>query len=93
VIDKKTIEHIAQLSRLAIDEKQAAEYSGQLSKALDYFDQISKINTDGVEPLVTPTEIEAFWRDDKVEKEFTSDEMTQNAPSKIGHLFKVPPVV
>ena len=80
MIDKKTIEHIAQLSRLAIDEKQAAEYSGQLSKALDYFDQISKINTDGVEPLVTPTEIEAFWRDDKVEKEFTSDEMTQNAP-------------
>lgn len=93
MIDKKTIEHIAQLSRLAIDEKQAAEYSVQLSKALDYFDQISKVNTQGIEPLVTPTEIEAFWREDKVEKEFTSDEMTQNAPSKIGHLFKVPPVV
>lgn len=93
MIDKKTIEHIAQLSRLAIDEKQAAEYSVQLSKALDYFDQISKVDTKGIEPLVTPTEIEAFWREDKVEKDFTSDEMTQNAPSKIGHLFKVPPVV
>jgi len=93
MIDKKTIEHIAKLARLEISEAEADEYSQQLGKALGHFEQISKINTDGVEPLVTPTEIEEFWREDVMKQEFAAEEMTQNAPSKVGNLFKVPPVV
>ena len=93
MIDKKTIEHIAKLARINVTEKQAEEYSQQLSKALDYFDQISKIDTQGIVPLVTPTEMEEFWRSDEVVKDFTAEEMTQNAPMKNGNLFKVPPVV
>lgn len=93
MIDKKTIEHIAKLARLHVTEEEAQEYSVQLAKALGHFEQISKVNTEGVEPLVTPTEIEAYWREDIVEKEFTAEEMTANAPSKAGNLFKVPPVV
>ena len=93
MIDKKTIEHIAKLSRLQISEQEAQEYSQQLSKALGYFEQISKVDTKGIEPLVTPTEIEAYWREDVAQTEFTAEEMTANAPSKAGNLFKVPPVV
>jgi aspartyl-tRNA(Asn)/glutamyl-tRNA(Gln) amidotransferase subunit C len=93
LIDEKTIEHIAKLARLQISTGEAQEYSAQLSKALEYFQQIAKVDTSGVEPLVTPTEIEAFWREDKVEQEFTPEQMTGNAPSKAGNLFKVPPVV
>jgi len=93
MIDKKTIEHIAKLARLEISDEEAIEYSHQLGKALSHFEQISKINTTGVEPLVTPTEIEEFWREDAAKQEFTPEEMTANAPSKVGNLFKVPPVV
>jgi aspartyl/glutamyl-tRNA(Asn/Gln) amidotransferase, C subunit len=93
MIDKKTIEHIAKLARLHVTEQEAIEYSEQLSKALSYFDQINKVDTNGVEPLVTPTEIESFWREDEAKEEFTAEEMTANAPAKAGNLFKVPPVV
>lgn len=93
MIDKKTIEHIAKLARLHITEEEAQEYSTQLGKALAHFEQISKINTAGVEPMITPTEIEAYWREDVVKQEFTAEEMTANAPAKAGNLFKVPPVV
>ena len=93
MIDKKTIEHIAKLARLHVTEQEAIEYSEQLSKALSYFDQINKVDTNGVEPLVTPTEIETFWREDEAKEEFTAEEMTANAPAKAGNLFKVPPVV
>ncbi|MGZ3745987.1 MAG: Asp-tRNA(Asn)/Glu-tRNA(Gln) amidotransferase subunit GatC [Pseudobdellovibrionaceae bacterium] len=93
MIDKKTIEHIAKLARLEITEEEALEYSQQLGKAMAHFEQISKINTVGIDPLVTPSEIEEFWREDLVKQEFTSEEMISNAPSKAGHLFKVPPVV
>lgn len=93
MIDKKTIEHIAKLARLQITDEEAVEYSEQLGKAMSHFEQISKVDTKGIEPLVTPTEIEAFWRVDEARQEFTPEEMTSNAPSKAGNLFKVPPVV
>ncbi|AHZ85715.1 Asp-tRNA(Asn)/Glu-tRNA(Gln) amidotransferase subunit GatC [Bdellovibrio bacteriovorus] len=93
MIDKKAIEHIAKLARLHITEDEAQEYSTQLAKALTHFEQISKINTAGIEPMVTPTEIEAYWREDVVKQDFTAEEMTGNAPDRAGNLFKVPPVV
>lgn len=93
MIDKKTIEHIAKLARLHITEDEAAEYSAQLEKVLHNFEQIAKVDTAGIEPLITPTEIETYWREDVAKQEFTAEEMTANAPARAGNLFKVPPVV
>lgn len=93
MIDKKTIEHIAKLARLQITESEAADYSVQLAKVLQNFEQIAKIDTSGIEPLITPTEIESYWREDVVQQDFTSEEILANAPSRTGNLFKVPPVV
>ena len=93
MIDKKTIEHIAKLARLHITEEEAQEYSTQLAKALGHFEQISKVDTSGVEPLVTPTEMDAYWREDVALQEYSAEEMTANAPDRAGNLFKVPPVV
>ncbi|PIS11633.1 MAG: Asp-tRNA(Asn)/Glu-tRNA(Gln) amidotransferase subunit GatC [Bdellovibrio sp. CG10_big_fil_rev_8_21_14_0_10_47_8] len=93
MIDQKTVQHIATLARLYVTESEAQEYSRQLSKILGYFEQISQVNTQGVEPLVTPTEIECFWREDVVQKELSAEEIVANAPEKTGHLFTVPPVV
>ncbi len=92
-IDIKTVQHIAKLSKLQINEVQTQEYSEQLTKIMGFFDKISNLPTDGIEPLVTPTEIENFWREDKNENNYTPEEMVANAPSKQGSLFKVPPVV
>lgn len=93
VIDKKTIEQMAHLSRLEISEKQAQDLSQELTKIMNYFEKISAIKTEGVEPLVTPSENESYWREDVVKNEFTSEEIVANAPDKVGSLFKVPPVV
>ncbi len=93
MIDKTTVEHIAKLARLSLSDKEAAEYSTQLSKILGYFEQIAKIDTKEIDPLVTPTDVEEFWREDAVKHENTAEEMVANAPQKTGHLFTVPPVV
>lgn len=93
MIDKKTIEHIAKLARLKITETEAVEYSRQMEKILQSFEKIAKLDTKDVEPLITPTEIETYWREDVVSQEITSEEILSNAPSRSGNLFKVPPVV
>ena len=60
---------------------------------MKYFEQIAQVNTDGIEPLITPTDIETFWREDEVIQELTPEEILENAPDKIGNLFRVPPVI
>lgn len=93
MIDQKTIEHIAKLARLKVSPEDAAEYGEQLTKVLSHFQQISKIDTKNIEPLVTPSDIEFYTRADEVRHENSTDEMLANAPEKGGNLFKVPPVV
>lgn len=93
MIDKKIIQHIASLACLRLSDKEAEEYSQQLSKALSFFDKISGVKTDNIPPLVTPVEIENFLRDDQILREFSTEEILENAPDKSGNLFKVPPVV
>jgi aspartyl-tRNA(Asn)/glutamyl-tRNA(Gln) amidotransferase subunit C len=93
VIEIAQIHNIARLARLAISEDEARDYSLQLSKALSYFDQISEVDTIGVEPMVTPIEITNNLRSDEAITEHTTDELLANAPRKTGNLFTVPPVI
>ncbi len=92
-LDEKSILKVAQLSRLKISHSEAVQLSEQLSKVISHFDEISKINTDQVEPMITPVHIEAKYREDQVEHDYSTEEMLKNAPDKLGFLFKVPPVV
>jgi aspartyl-tRNA(Asn)/glutamyl-tRNA(Gln) amidotransferase subunit C len=93
MLDKKLIQNLAHLARLNIAEDEAQDLSVQLGKALSYFEQISKIKTDGIDPLMTPTQISSYWREDVVKQEVSTDEILSTAPDKSGRLFRVPPVV
>lgn len=92
-MDRSVVERVAHLARLKLGEKELNELTDQLNNVLKHFEQISRIDTQGVEPLVTPTEMKAHWREDEVIQETTAEEVVANAPSKQGHLFSVPPVV
>ena len=93
MIDQKTLEHIAFLARLYVTDTEAKEFSQQLSTVLGHFEKISTIDTKGIEPLVTPSEIENLWRKDESRKELSAEEIVANSPDKTGNLFTVPPVV
>jgi len=92
-VNSESIKKTAQLAKLALSEKELAEVTDQLGLILQHFQKISEIPTDNIEPLLTPTEIENFWREDVVQQELSPEEILQNAPLSQGHLFKVPPVV
>lgn len=93
MVDKKDIEKLAHLARLKVDEIQAEEFAQQLSKILDYFKDIAEVPTQNIEPLVTPSDMEAYWREDEAHQDLSADEMLSNAPDRVGRLLKVPPVV
>jgi aspartyl-tRNA(Asn)/glutamyl-tRNA(Gln) amidotransferase subunit C len=89
----ETVQHVAQLARLKLSESEIAVFSQQLSAVLESFEQISQVNTESVQPLVTPTETTLILRGDVVEAIQDTDTLLANAAEKSGRLFKVPPVV
>lgn len=93
MISESEVARVAHLARLALKPEEIKELAAQLSAVLKHFEQVSKVNTDGVEPLVTATDMEAFWREDKSQNWETPEVAMGNAPEAIGNLFKVPPVV
>lgn len=90
MIDVKKIAHLA---RLSIDTHEEKTYQEQLTATIRYFEELASVVTQGVEPLVTPSDVELVFREDAVSVELTAEEALQNAPSRQGNLFKVPPVV
>ncbi len=87
------VKKVATLARLQISDTEEKAYKPQMESILNYFEEIAAINTTNIEPLVTPSEIELVFREDKAEVTITVEEALSNAPEKSGNLFKVPPVV
>ncbi|MBY0383827.1 Asp-tRNA(Asn)/Glu-tRNA(Gln) amidotransferase subunit GatC, partial [bacterium] len=89
MLNKEAVLKVAKLARLNISEQEAQDYQKQLEKVLDSFQKIAVVNTDGVEPLVTPTPVDLFMREDEVQQLVTVDEIIKCAPDAKGNLFKV----
>ncbi len=93
MIDANTVNKVAGLGRLELTDEEKKTYATQLTNILGYFEKIAQIDTKNVQPLVTPTDIEAFWREDEAKAGLGAEAALSNAPEKSGNLFKVPPVV
>lgn len=93
MLKKEDVLKVSKLARLQITEEEAAEYGGQFEKILEYFNALSAVNTDSVEPTTTPVPVEIHLREDVVTQKNTVEDVTSNAPELRGNLFKVPPVV
>ena len=49
-ITKKEIEHLAELSRLELKDKEIDKLEHDLGEILNYFNELKKVNTDRVKP-------------------------------------------
>jgi aspartyl-tRNA(Asn)/glutamyl-tRNA(Gln) amidotransferase subunit C len=87
------VKQVASLAKLHLSEKEQEDSAQKLAQVLKHFEKMASVPTEGVEPLLTPTEIETFYRHDEVIKEISTDELLNNAPSSQGLLFKVPQAV
>ena len=50
-IDKNTINKIARLSRIKLDDKESEDYIKDLNSILDWVEQLNEVNTENIEPL------------------------------------------
>jgi len=93
-LTRRDVEGIATLARLEITEQELPVYVGSLSRILEFFDQLSTVATDGVEPMAHPLENQVqTLRNDVITESDHRDRYQGNAPLVAAGLYLVPKVI
>ncbi|HSE58432.1 MAG TPA: Asp-tRNA(Asn)/Glu-tRNA(Gln) amidotransferase subunit GatC [Nitrospiraceae bacterium] len=92
-ITTEQVEHVAKLARLRLSEEEKALFSGQLSKILEYVEQLKAIGTEGVDHTASGLDQPGPLRDDEVRPSLSAEAATANAAEAEGGAFLVPKVI
>ena len=94
LIDKKVTKKIAFLARIGLTEKEAEDFSKDLSNILKWMEDLKKIDVKNVDPLRNVNDIELLEREDiDFSKNSDQRKLLANAPKKNGNFFTVPKVI
>ena len=92
-IEKQTIENLATLTRLAIDDTRVEEMSQRLGSVLELVDQLKAADTSGLSGLDHPLNETQRLREDTVNKPNMREAFQAIAPDTEGDLYLVPKVI
>lgn len=94
-MNKEEINHLLQLSRMDIEEKEKEKVYQDLAQILKYVSQLSEVETKDIEPMNGGTLLDNIVRRDEA---YSSDttlniKLKESAPNKEGNYIKVPPII
>lgn len=92
-ITVQTVKKIAKLSRLHLSEAEEKHYAEEISSILNWVEQLSAVNTDGVEPMASVGGMNLRFREDKVTDGNIQEAVLKNAPASEYGCFVVPKVI
>ncbi|NQX38901.1 aspartyl-tRNA(Asn)/glutamyl-tRNA(Gln) amidotransferase subunit C [Pedobacter steynii] len=92
-IDKQTIDKVANLARIAIEDKEVDTLMADMNKILTFMEKLNELDTTGVAPLVYMNAEENVWREDQVKQEITVEEGLKNAARHNENFFMVPKII
>ena len=89
------VKKVAWLARIKISQEEAEKFSGELSDILGYVEQLSEVNTEGIEPISQVTGLVNILRED-ISEDFDKEmrrELVERAGEKKGDYIKVKSVM
>ena len=92
-IEKQTIENLATLARLAVDDTRVEEISQRLGSVLELVDQLQAADTSGLSDLDHPLNETQRLRQDIVNKPNMREAFQAIAPDTEDDLYLVPKVI
>ena len=93
IIDETTVNRIAHLARLAINDSDRPVFADSLSKVFTLLEQVNAIDTGACAPMAHPLEGSLRLRNDVVTEVNQRDEFLRIAPEAEAGLFLVPAVI
>lgn len=92
-MDSETIEKLLALSQLHLETTERESLSNDLDKILDFVDVMQTVNTDHVEPLSHPVDIEQPMRPDVADSNIQQEQYQEIAPVVRDGYYIVPKVI
>jgi aspartyl-tRNA(Asn)/glutamyl-tRNA(Gln) amidotransferase subunit C len=92
-ITREEVEHVARLSRLALDEAEIEALTGQMDTLLGYVEKLDQLDTEGIVPTAHAVPMENAFRPDDVKPSIGLERALQNAPQSEEGCFVVPKVI
>jgi aspartyl-tRNA(Asn)/glutamyl-tRNA(Gln) amidotransferase subunit C len=93
-ISRDDVQHLAQLSNLQLADSEIDGLQTDIDNILKYIEQLSEIDTTGVEPTYQVTALENVWRSDNVlEDDVTREQLLALSRESLDHQVKVPKVL
>ncbi len=92
-INKEVIIKLSSLSKLKFNNEEAELISEDLSKMVNFINQLNELETDGIEPLIHMNEEINNWREDKLGGVLDQGKALANSPVKDSTYFKLPKVL
>jgi aspartyl-tRNA(Asn)/glutamyl-tRNA(Gln) amidotransferase subunit C len=89
-ISIKDVEHVAKLARLSLTEDEKKLFAEQLDRIIENFNELSQVDTSGVEPLSHALPILNVLRDDEVKESLGREKLMANGPDTEKGFFRVP---
>jgi aspartyl-tRNA(Asn)/glutamyl-tRNA(Gln) amidotransferase subunit C len=89
-ISNELIDKLADLSKLDFDGAEKEKIKSDLAQITAFFEELNKVDTTGVEPLIFMSDAVNVLRADEVKQELTHEEALSNAPAKDSDYFRVP---
>jgi aspartyl-tRNA(Asn)/glutamyl-tRNA(Gln) amidotransferase subunit C len=94
VISRDDVQHLAQLSSLQLTDEELSSLQTDIGNILGYIEQLSELDTTGVEPTYQVTGLENVWRNDSVIKSNISrEQLLALSTESASHQVKVPKVL
>ena len=92
-LDKATVAKIARLARIKVPDEDLDALAGELSKILDWIEQLNEVDTADVPPMTHVAAMKPKWRQDEVTGAAPRDDVVANAPEDRDGFFTVPKVL
>jgi aspartyl-tRNA(Asn)/glutamyl-tRNA(Gln) amidotransferase subunit C len=92
-LTREDVRKIAFLARIRIADDELDSLAGELNNIIGWVEQLSKVDTDGVEPMTSVADMTLPKRVDAVTDGDVAEKVLANAPDREGDFYTVPKVV
>ncbi|MBI4028899.1 MAG: Asp-tRNA(Asn)/Glu-tRNA(Gln) amidotransferase subunit GatC [Candidatus Blackburnbacteria bacterium] len=83
---------LSQLTQLPLNPKEESALTSQVESILEYVEQLSKVDTSGIEPTFSPTDLKNVTRSDEPQAGLSQEEALKNAKEVRNGMFVVPTI-
>lgn len=93
MLNREQVHKVANLARLEMTVEEEDQIATQMNSILEYFEQLSELDTTDVQPTTRAIDVSNVTRPDILQPYTDRDAILKEAPDQDGDFFKVPKII